>query len=493
MGVFFMDWPIYKKEFLILGNPEANLAVISCWTNRSEVEVLLGSMDEVLAIGNLYSPNRGLDFLIANTLAHPNLAYLVIWGADRLKSGDALVNLRQHGFERGRDSLDRECWLVKNFPAGRISMDFSADDLELFRQVEIYDLRGCDKEVFRVRIRDLKNLSSYTQVREPCEIKLTEVRASKSFPTMSAAHRVVGRTVAEVWLKALDHILKFGVVSNTQYQSLQQECLDLTSVITEEDPSHPFVPTWFPFDESYLKTYIPTVVEKIPTPDGISYYYGQRMRIEWGDQLEGVIQKLKASRDTRQAVISFWDAKNDLKIKDSPCLNHIWFRVQDGRLYLIATIRSNDMVRGFPANALALRHLQAMVRNNVDPEIPLGHLVIHSQSSHIYDETWEIARTVVKKHWKEVVEDDRNVVDPGGIFLVSVADEKVSVQHLTPNGEFLQEFSGRTAMSIYLKLVSFVTITEHALYLGTELQKAEFALNLGVSYVQDKSLTIPGA
>lgn len=488
-----MDWPIYKKNLLLVGNLVSGLGIVCCWTNREDVFKRLNFPKAFLAIGNLYSPNRGLDFLIANALAHPYLNCLFLWGVDRLKSGDALVNLHDQGFEGGKDNLGRDCWLIKGFPAGRISADFSEGDLKEFRKIEIQDLRGQDFRFLEDRVGHAFDKNPVSrQVRQPRVIKLTEVRASKSFPTMPVAQRLVGRTVAEVWLKVLDYILKFGVISNTQYQSMQQECLGVVSVITDEDTSELFIPEWFPFAPDYMKTYLPTVVDKMSVPEGISYYYSDRMRLRWGDQLEEVIQKLRTSPETRQAVISFWDPESDLKTKDSPCLNHIWLRIQDGKLYLFATIRSNDMVRGFPANALALRHLQGMVRDALDPLMPLGHLVINSQSAHIYDESWDMARILVESHWKEVVEDDRSVVDPGGIFLVSVADSEIKVQHLAPSGEFLQEFSGRTALGLYLKLSPYITITEHALYLGAELQKAEFALNLEVPYVQDKPLAIPG-
>ena len=146
------------------------------------------------------------------------------------------------------------------------------------------------------------------------------------------------------------------------------------------------------------------------------------------------------------------------------------------------------MFRAYPANALALRMLQEKIRQESSPELSLGPLVITSESAHIYDESWEAAGRIVEQYRKEVVADQRNIVDPAGIWLISVETGEILAQHLLPSGEEVQQFHGRTAMQLYLQMQEFVSLTEHALYLGAELQKAETALKFGLEYTQDKPL-----
>jgi len=489
-----VKWPVYKDKLVVVGDPKGSVGIVTCWTDR-EVLARQLSHPQIAAWGNLYSPNRGLDYLIANVLAHPHLQHLVIGGFDRLGGGLALLKLVTDGFSAGKDNTGRECWLVNGVENGRVSKDFSAEDLEAFRQtVVVYDQRwqspGQKAESFVIWLSELTGgLAPFAEkVREPKIVTVTEVSASKSFPHLGVGQTIVGRTVAEVWVKLLDFIMKFGLVSNTQYQSIQQEHLVLTSIITEEDPVILLIPNWFPFSREEFLGYLPTVTDAIPVPAGVSYYYGDRMRIRHGDQIAKLVEKLKTSPETRQGVIQLWDQETDILIKDPPCLNHLWVRVQDGRLCLHAVIRSNDMFRAYPANALALRMLQEKIRQESSPELSLGPLVITSESAHIYDESWEAAGRIVEQYRKEVVADQRNIVDPAGIWLISVETGEILAQHLLPSGEEVQQFHGRTAMQLYLQMQEFVSLTEHALYLGAELQKAETALKFGLEYTQDKPL-----
>ena len=121
-----------------------------------------------------------------------------------------------------------------------------------------------------------------------------------------------------------------------------KENLNLITVISEENPDNPFLPEWLPFDKKHLEEYYPKILTNIKLPD-ISYSYGNRMRGYFGrDQVQDIIDKLKKESDSRSAVISLWDANLDHIQKGSPCLNHLWFRARQEKLYLTAVIRSND-------------------------------------------------------------------------------------------------------------------------------------------------------
>ena len=81
--------------------------------------------------------------------------------------------------------------------------------------------------------------------------------------------------------------------------------------------------------------------------------------------------------------------------------------------------------------------------------------------------------------------------DPTGSFLISIKDGKILVEHLTPgSGEVVNCYSGKSARKLYLQISanSPSLEVEHAMYLGTELQKAEIALLLSKEdcYIQDQ-------
>ena len=98
--------------------------------------------------------------------------------------------------------------------------------------------------------------------------------------------------------------------------------------------------------------------------DGVTFHgaYGYRWRYWFGfDQLALIIENLRANPDCRRQVLSMWDARSDLRRhdenpvpKDLPCNLQAIFQVApDGRLDMMVTNRSNDMVWGaYGANAV---------------------------------------------------------------------------------------------------------------------------------------------
>ena len=80
--------------------------------------------------------------------------------------------------------------------------------------------------------------------------------------------------------------------------------------------------------------------------------YGYRWRHWFGhDQITWVISLLKHEPTTRRAIINMWDARRDIEavvagIRDVPCNTAIYFSVDNGRLDMTVTNRSNDIIWG---------------------------------------------------------------------------------------------------------------------------------------------------
>jgi len=147
------------------------------------------------------------------------------------------------------------------------------------------------------------------------------------------------------------------------------------------------------------------------------------------------------------------------------------------------------MFEAWPRNAFALRKLQKMVCERT--ELQLGNLIIISDSAHIYERHFKKAEDIVEKY-----QEQRKlwVQDPYGTILIEVDDisKEIVVKHLSPEGKRLDEFKAKTAIEAYKRIASQNKISriEHALDIGTELQKAEIALKLGKKFVQDKVFEI---
>lgn len=111
-------------------------------------------------------------------------------------------------------------------------------------------------------------------------------------------------------------------------------------------------------------------VERMKTfsDDGTTFHgaYGHRWIRHFGfNQVDTIIEALKNNPDDRRQVLSMWDAHHDLGRvgKDLPCNLQAVFQVaNDGRLDMMVTNRSNDMIWGaYGANATHFSYLHEYV------------------------------------------------------------------------------------------------------------------------------------
>ena len=156
------------------------------------------------------------------------------------------------------------------------------------------------------------------------------------------------------------------------------------------------------------------------------------------------------------------------------------------------------MFGAWVANAMGLRALQQHIRDEItnrsQHNLQMGALIIISQSAHIYDDCWENADKLIQLQYAKVCQ-IKDYYDPSGNFLISVQDGKISVEHTTPlSGEVVNCYLGKSATQLYRQIAADCPglQVEHAMYLGTELQKAEIALSQQQNFVyeQDKPLNV---
>src|SRR3989338_6898740 len=120
--------PIYKKDStsssgLIYGNVDSDLAIVTLWSKAKEVAAKLDSSNYCI-LGQLFSAERGLDLLVRNLLANPEIKKLIVTGIDFSKSGIVLLDFFKNGFEKGNaDVTDKPCWRIKSNYPGYIGLD----------------------------------------------------------------------------------------------------------------------------------------------------------------------------------------------------------------------------------------------------------------------------------------------------------------------------------------------------------------------------------
>lgn len=499
----FKYQPLHKPNQLIYGTGQT--ALVTGWTVKTSVAKHL-QPHEYAVIGQLYSPTRGISLLIRNLLANPHVRFLVALNAtkeDRNAGGcECLLDFFRNGFTEGSSDTGRRCWVINSPIQGFIDIEIAASALEQLRQsVQWQEYMTIAEAVSQVKTYALQSAVPWGS---PLEFPFSTV-VPTVLPGRLYGHRIEGKTIAETWVKIIHLIKTTGTIRPTGYDGQWQELIDLVAIVTSEPENFYFPePNYLPCvgeaspegTRAFINEYISQILDDAPNREGVKYTYGQRLRSWFGyDQIEQVIQKLIADIDSARAVMSLWDVQDHEANNSPPCLNHIWVRVVDNELSLTATFRSNDMFSAWVANAFGLRALQQHIRDAIVKHsmhnLSMGPLITISQSAHIYDDCFENADKLIQRHYPKIYL-QRDYTDPSGNFMISVQEGKIIVEHTTPgSGEVINCYSGKFANQLSRAIAADCPglQVEHAMYLGTELQKAELALSMkNFRYEQDKPL-----
>lgn len=494
-----MDWPILYKQVLHVKDPANPVGVAIMWTERQVVADLLKNQ-AYCAIGNLYS-SAGISAMIRNVYANPHVRKIVLWGADLSRSGQALLDLMANG-------VDENFFIIGDEKKGQIEKEIGKEAIDLFRKsVTVVNMRGRSVSDLVSTVSDLKDVS-----REPfSESKVFPTSRPKPFtyPSEQIGVRVHGKTAATTWLKILQNIMRYGRNKTTRYtqENELKELLNIMAVVYDEDPEHPYLPEYFPFSQKDLDVYYPQVLSAKQIP-GIAYTYGQRLRNFDGlDQIQNIIDLIKNRPFSKKMIAVTAKVKEDwseVNKGDTPCLTQILCSIQDGKLFMTTHFRSQDMVHGWPRNVFSLRKLQKLISD--ESGVPMGTFVMITHSAHIYSDDYELVEKILKENLeKELGYTSRQMFedDPRGNVVISVEEsEKMPVGRPTkyakkpgekeweivvklyaPNGGLLlKEWRGKTAMELYIDMVNigeYLVLPSHLIYIGTELQRAEYYITLG--------------
>jgi len=511
-------WPKYYHDILRVKDPYHHVGICSLWTERGVVEKMVGEIPYNL-IGNLYSA-AGINAMIRNTMANPNIRTIVIWGSEMSLSGHSLLMFMKYGVDEKRK-------IIKG--RGEIETEIPDKVIEQFRQeIEVVDMRGRSRDELLAKLKELSNLKKTPFVKKPREFPKAEPKV-EVLPSERTGYYVRGDTVAQTWLKLLNEIYKYGRPKHTRYAKDNElkEILNLTAVITAENPDELYFPKYLPFERGELMAYYAEIMTSREVP-GVAYNYGRRMRLHFKvDQIAKMKKLLQERPDSKKMIAITTDPKLDWSHAnngDTPCLVMVLGSVQDKKFYLTAHFRSQDMVHGWPRNTFALRKLQKDIADSAG--YPMGDLTMITHSAHIYSDDFELVGSLLSDHYEKELKYSPAVhfeFDQRANFVVEVIPVKeaqvwpgwskryqsqavpmavqVELKRLPklpkqlirvtlgdPNGGTpFKIFEGRTAQELAWQITdwNYVKDPAHAMYVGTELQRAEEAIARGESYHQD--------
>lgn len=486
----------YKPNQLICGTGQ--VAIVTGWTVKEAIAKHLDPADFAV-IGQLYSPVRGISFLLRNLLLNPHVRGLVILNATRedanTGSCQCLSDFFANGCRKGVSDTGKACWVINSPVVGYIDEEIPLEALNKLRAYVVAQEVKSAAEAIALT----KAALPLPPWGEPLKFPLIETMPTV-LPGELYGHRVEGKTVAETWVKIIHRIKTTGTIRPTGYDGNWQELIALMAVVTDEPKDFYFPePNYLPVDREAIAQYLPQMLEDAPYKEGVKYTYGQRMRSWFGvDQIEEVIQKLIKEVDAASAVINLWDSGGNVRQRadgssdhrhgGSPCLNHIWIRVVDGELSMVATFRSNDMFSAWPSNAMGLRALQwhflEEINDRSNLNLQIAPLITISLSAHIYDDCWENADRLITTQYAKITQ-KLDYSDPVGNFIVEVVEGMIRVSQTTVAGEIVATYEGNNPLKLARQICNKnpAIQTAHAAYLGIELEKA---WRSGADYQQDK-------
>jgi len=501
-----MDWPILYKQVLQVKNPTNPVGVVVMWTERQVVADLLKDAN-YCAIGNLYS-SAGISAMIRNIYANPHIRKIVLWGADLSRSGQALLEFMKNGVDEGH-------FIIGDEKKGQIEKEIPIDAIELFRKsVKVVNLRGKSVADFQNEVNNIQP-DMDMPFSEP-RIFPTSRPKPFTFPSEQIGVRVHGKTAAQTWLKILNNIMRYGRNKTTRYtqENELKELLNIMAVVYDEDPDNPYLPHFFPFSKKDLDAYFPQVLSAKAIPQ-IAYTYGQRLRDHDGvDQIQNIINLIKNRPFSKKMVAFTAKVKEDWSVVnngDTPCLTQILCSIQDGKLFMTTHFRSQDMVHGWPRNVFSLRKLQKLICD--ESGISMGAFVMVTHSAHIYSDDYELVEKILNENYLQELGFTKRQhfeEDPRGNVIIEIEEKKINpvgrpTKHVVKpgvksyeivaklyapgGGLLLKQWRGQTAMEIYMDMTDwdYIVMPSHLVYIGTELQRAEYAIKSGqpLGYSQD--------
>jgi thymidylate synthase len=204
---------------------------------------------------------------------------------------------------------------------------------------------------------------------------------------MAPVEVVETRTLGEGWLEVSRRILEAGADATYDGQ-VTKELSVVTLVVAEPDPKDELIasladPVWLDWMRRNF-----TEPEDVPELGGARSYARRLRDYDGRDQVAWVIERLRADPETRSATITTFQPLADTSY--IPCVSLLDFWIAQGKLELVVYAHSLDFGKKAYGNLVELARLQHEVGAAVG--VPVGPLVIHAKSAHVYEPELETMR-----------------------------------------------------------------------------------------------------
>ena len=199
-------------------------------------------------------------------------------------------------------------------------------------------------------------------------------------------HIVHAATLPEAYHQALLVLNDYGNIRECPAYNTREKSISIAIDIAKP-LEEPHISKLIPCDPAALQQYLMEMEDGIMDFEAVvtgnwPYTYHNRMI----SQLVEVVRILKEDPWSRRAAVTIRQP-GDVDMDDPPCLQHIQYLVNDGKLDCYVLFRSNDGIKAFFMNAFALIDIQRIVAEVLD--IPVGRYIHTANSFHCYENDWE--------------------------------------------------------------------------------------------------------
>lgn len=535
-------WPVVVRDRI--GFPKldelrvtsANFGITFLWTMRDSIIPYVEKGNLAIAT-NFYTPS-GIGGMIRNILSNPFIRYIILLGEEyssrskkdtsvELTSANAIRTFFEKGFDENRRLIGFEnaVYLDKNIPLELVE--------KIRENVKLIDL---NKEMtyssLPEKIEEANRIMRTTE-KMPAFLERPQIfpyeKSKDSFPYEGGPLIIHGTTIPNAWIKMIHNINRYGRknLMNANTDRWVKEINNMVVVV--HDPQNMDLsvnPFLIPLTPEKIRAYQEEILSPL-LPEGKAYTYGNKLRayysnsdkeiknlvnsteykdFEFGqgpwidenvsykenhceiNQIKDLIEVLRKDPYSKACVAITWHPADELmrKHKSSPCLVLLQALVQDEKLNLFVFFRSHDMTQGWPENAYGCAAIQKEIAKGIGVEP--GILTIISGSAQIYNNYYSQVESMLEEHSIS----EKTFSDPRGNYLVKIEDNEIVLTLVHPQtGEDLESFRGKTANEMRDKVMKNIQVnSEHAIYIGTEIMKAEIALKKNLFYEQDKDIEL---
>jgi hypothetical protein len=222
---------LYYSDTIHIGNSKSQTCILCLWTKKERV-IEKVSQENYAFIGQLYSKDYGLQILLRNLLAYPQIRNLVVVGVDLNNSGEGLVNFFQRGVDNQNKIIDSDVVLDSLLKVEHLEI--------LRRRIKLWDFR--DLKEFSKLDRRLAKIKDGEELPEELTqriiVPLPSLSPPVRFPTDFSGFKARGDDFYSAYRSLLSKISRFGVFNPEKKIMSLPNIIFFVSKFSQEDKNY---------------------------------------------------------------------------------------------------------------------------------------------------------------------------------------------------------------------------------------------------------------